>query len=54
MASNVEQLLLEEIAKRNIELSGLCTYDNEAMFYSERRDGRPTGRFCAGIMLTTV
>ncbi|MGI0016817.1 MAG: peptidoglycan editing factor PgeF [Nitrososphaera sp.] len=50
--ATIEQLLLEGIPAGNIEPSGLCTYHNKAMFYSERRDGRPTGRFCAGIMLT--
>ncbi|MCU7933944.1 MAG: peptidoglycan editing factor PgeF [Candidatus Thiodiazotropha sp. (ex Dulcina madagascariensis)] len=46
-----EQLLLDGVTKEHIEISNLCTFENKDLFYSERRDGRPTGRFAAAIML---
>lgn len=44
---------LEEIGldARNIEVSGVCTQCNSALFYSHRGDGGGTGRMGAIIML---
>jgi polyphenol oxidase len=44
------QLLLAGISANNIELSGLCTYENSA-FWSARRDGAASGRMINGIFL---
>lgn len=46
------QFLLKQagVPEQNIEISGVCTFDNPEMFFSARRD-EPTGRFGAGIML---
>lgn len=49
--ANKEQLIGVGIQENNIEMSNLCTYSLSADFFSERRDGKPTGRFGAGIML---
>lgn len=38
------------IPEQNIEMAGICTYENSDMFFSARRN-EPTGRFGAGIML---
>jgi YfiH family protein len=38
------------IKQNNIELSDLCTYDRQDLFFSARKNN--TGRFGAGIMLT--
>ena len=35
----------------NITHSNICTYTNPEILFSERRDGKPTGRFATGIML---
>jgi YfiH family protein len=50
--ANKEQLLEIGLQEKNIELSNLCTFSLPKIFFSERRDGKPTGRFGAGIMLT--
>ena len=49
--SNKEQLLEIGLQEKNIELANLCTFSLPEIFFSERRDGKPTGRFGAGIML---
>ena len=37
--------------EENIELSGICTACHADEFFSERRLGRPTGRFAAFVAL---
>jgi YfiH family protein len=49
--ANQEQLVDIGIPEKNIESSNLCTFSLPDIFFSERRDGKPTGRFGAGIML---
>lgn len=39
------------IPSENIEHSELCTYQNDDLFFSYRRDKGKTGRFTSGIML---
>ena len=45
------QLVVHGIKTQNIEISGICTYENFADFYSARKEGFNTGRFCTGIVL---
>ncbi len=48
----IERTLTEVgVPLKNIEHSKLCTYQNEEMFFSYRRDKGKTGRFTSGIML---
>ena len=35
----------------NIEIASMCTYSNQALFYSARRDKNKTGRLATGIMM---
>jgi hypothetical protein len=49
-AANRQQLLAAGLLPANIEPSGVCTACTSEDFYSERRLGRPTGRF--GICLS--
>ncbi|WP_373020254.1 peptidoglycan editing factor PgeF [Thiomicrorhabdus sp.] len=42
---------LQDLGVRNIYDSGLCSYENEAQFYSYRRDGQ-TGRMASLIWIT--
>lgn len=49
--ANKEQLLNIGLQDNNIEIANLCTFSLPDIFFSERRDGNPTGRFGAGIML---
>lgn len=46
-----EQLLTAGVKPENIEESGICTSDNNDIFYSYRADGKTTGRFANIIML---
>jgi copper oxidase (laccase) domain-containing protein len=39
------------VKQENIELSGICTSCHTDEFYSERKLGRPTGRFGALLSL---
>ncbi len=48
-AANKEQLLQSGLKEENIEISGLCTYQQNHFFYSARRG--EAGRFMAGIMI---
>ena len=48
---NIKQAIDMGISKRNIAISDFCTFSRPDLFFSERRDGKPTGRFGAGIML---
>jgi YfiH family protein len=49
--ANRQQLIAAGIHPQNIEMSQLCTFEHSEIFFSERRDGAPTGRFCAGICM---
>ena len=46
-----EQLVSCGVKEGHIETAGICTYERSDIFFSERRDGPPTGRFGAVIML---
>jgi len=48
---NKQQLLKAGILGENIEISKICTFENNKIFFSERFQKRKTGRFMAGIML---
>jgi polyphenol oxidase len=50
--ANRLQLESAGIPPSQIEVSGLSIYQATDRFYSERREGRPTGRFAAGLMLS--
>ncbi len=43
--ANLQQLAAAGVPDENIEPSGICTSCRSGEFYSERRLGRPTGRF---------
>jgi len=49
--ANRGQLVAAGLREENIELSGVCTACHADEFFSERRLGRPTGRFAAFIHL---
>lgn len=48
--ANYHQLLQAGISAHNIEMSEVCTFENQ-MFHSARRDGKFSGRMLSGIML---
>ncbi len=48
------QLAQLGVAEKNIERVGGCTFDRHDLFYSHRREGGPTGRMGAFIMLQPV
>lgn len=47
----INKTLLEARNISTIRVSGHCTFQEETLFYSYRRDGSGTGRMCAGICL---
>jgi YfiH family protein len=47
--ANVQQLLETGIREENIEVAKVCTYDYVELFFSERYQCGPTGRFGVGI-----
>ncbi|UCC68356.1 MAG: peptidoglycan editing factor PgeF [Armatimonadota bacterium] len=49
--ANLQQLTTVGVLAKNIEPSGVCTSCDSAEFYSDRKLGRPTGRFGAFISL---
>lgn len=49
--ANKMTLVEAGLTDENIEIAGLCTYDNPELFYSYRRDGKRCGRLAAGIIL---
>ena len=49
--ANRRQLVGAGVPPQQIELSGICTACTTALFYSERREGRPSGRFGALLMI---
>jgi YfiH family protein len=50
-ASNVRQLLTSGVAEHHIETSGYCTGCRTDLFYSNRREPPPSGRFAVGVGL---
>lgn len=50
--ANRQLLLRMGVLNSNIEVGGICTYDNPDRYFSARRDGIRCGRFASGIMLT--
>lgn len=44
-------LLERGVSEENISVGRMCTYDNEDLFYSYRRDDGSTGRMAAMIMI---
>ncbi len=49
--AHVEELCAIGVQRNRIEYTGHSTYKAPDLFFSERRDGRPTGRIGVGIML---
>ncbi len=49
--ANWRQLLAAGVSADRIELSGICTSCNHDEFFSERKLGKPTGRFAAIVAL---
>ena len=49
--ANVEQLEDAGVPRGHITVAGISTFATPELFFSERRDHFPTGRFAAGIML---
>ncbi|MDP3433790.1 MAG: peptidoglycan editing factor PgeF [Bacteroidota bacterium] len=49
--ANQTVLLEAGIPEENIELMGLCSFEQADLFYSARRDGADTGRMVSGIRL---
>lgn len=47
---NIYQLRSQGVLEKNIEISEYCTYENNDLFYSNRKE-KVTGRFMSGIML---
>ena len=46
-----ESLVLAGLRPENIEIAGLCTYENKDLFFSHRRDGLPRGSMVGMISL---
>ena len=51
--ANKRQIMEAGIPARNIEVAQICTYCNAHLFFSERHQKGRTGRFGAGIMLSS-
>jgi copper oxidase (laccase) domain-containing protein len=49
MSDNAEQVKSFGIKERNIEMNGLCTYNEAEVLHSYRRDGERSGRMFAVI-----
>lgn len=49
--ANRQQLLAHGVKPENIEIAGICTYANNADFFSARRQGICSGRILSGIMM---
>ena len=48
--ANRMQLLSKGVKKVNVEVAGICTYQNYTDFFSARRLGIRSGRILSGIM----
>lgn len=53
-ASNQRQLLASGVLSEHIEVSGFCTGCRTDLFYSNRREPKPNGRFAVAIGLRDV
>ena len=51
--ANKQQIIQAGIPAQNIEVAQICTYCNAHLFFSERHQKGRTGRFGAGIILST-
>ena len=51
--ANRRQIMETGIPAQNIEVAQICAYCDAHLFFSERHQGGRTGRFGAGIMLST-
>ncbi len=49
--ANRRQLVGAGVQPSNIEVSGICTYENNQTFYSARKESATSGRFACGICL---
>ena len=49
--ANRMQLLAHGVLPENIEVAGICTYQNHEDFFSARRLGIKSGRILSGIMM---
>jgi YfiH family protein len=49
--ANRIQLLSRKVAPENIEVAGICTYQNSDQFFSARKSQNKAGRFGAGILI---
>ncbi len=49
--ANYMQLVHKGVSAENIEISGICTYYNNDIFFSARRQGINSGRILTGIMI---
>ena len=50
-AINRASLMAAGVPKENVEMAGMCTFDDEAHFYSHRRSGSDRGSLAAFIAL---
>lgn len=50
-AANFHVLTKSGISPENIEVSGLCTFTNDRIFFSARRNAGGGGRFASGLMV---
>lgn len=48
---NKQQLMMAGVKEENIFMSGICTYDNAADFFSARRLGTESGRIFSAIFI---
>ncbi len=49
--ANKFQLISKELNPENIEVAGICTYQNADKFFSARKSKNKAGRFGAGIVI---
>ncbi len=49
--ANRIQLIRAGVRAKNIEVAGICTYQQADLFFSARKSGNTAGRFAAGIMI---
>ena len=45
------QLMMAGLKEENIQMSGICTYDNADDYFSARRLGKESGRIFSGIVI---
>lgn len=51
LSVNKEQLLEQWVLPNNIDINSLCTKEHTSLFFSARRDGVKSGRFCVSVKL---